>query len=437
MTNKAVSTRVRRPARWVSVIVAVVVGIGLIGGGWFAASVFTSPEQRAAAAAPPAAAPILAEVESGDLLDTRTLSGTIRPTDAFDAVLVAAGGASRSVVTSLNVAKGASVEIGSVVATINGQPVFALQSPFPLYRDIGVGDSGVDVRSLQDSLKSMGLLSSADGTFGPATASAVTKLFTEAAFDTPKRDAQPTPGPETGAQPPNTGGAGTDAPEASAENAAVKPVRVVYFPMAAGMMVPNLPAVVGSLPNVGTEVGAGATFSFTAQALAVFTSLPASLPEGLKAGTKVTVSGAGLQDAAATVRGPVTSQDTGSMPGGSSAPGNGDPEPGAADSSPGAAASVSAESEVRIDLDDTSLMTPQLTGQSVTVTATVKEVATDALIVPVTAVAGDDAAHGHVLVVSGGGAAQRVSVTIIGAVDGRVAIEPGGRLKAGDQVRVG
>jgi hypothetical protein len=142
----------------VSLIVTVVVGIGLIGGGWFAASVFTSPEQRAAAAAPPAAAPILAEVESGNLLDTRTLSGTIRPTDAFDAVLVAAGGGSRSVVTSLNVSKGASVAIGSVVATVNGQPVFALQSPFPLYRDIGVGDSGVDVRSLQDSLKSMGPL---------------------------------------------------------------------------------------------------------------------------------------------------------------------------------------------------------------------------------------------------------------------------------------
>jgi hypothetical protein len=434
MTDTAVSTRVRRPGRWVSLIVTVVVGIGLIGGGWFAASVFTSPEQRAAAAAPPAAAPILAEVESGNLLDTRTLSGTIRPTDAFDAVLVAAGGGSRSVVTSLNVSKGASVAIGSVVATVNGQPVFALQSPFPLYRDIGVGDSGVDVRSLQDSLKSMGLLPSPDGTVWPA--SAVTKLFTRAGFDTPKRDAQPTPGPETNAQPPNTGGASTDAPEASAEQVAVKPVRVVYFPMAAGMMVPNLPAVVGSLPKVGTEVGAGATFSFTAQALAVFASLPASLPEGLKAGTKVTVSGAGLQDAAATVRGPAVLEDAGSASGGSPAPGNGDSDTGAADSPP-SGAPASPESEMRIDLDDASLMTPQLSGQSVTVTATVKQVATDALIVPVTAVAGEDPAHGNVLVVSGGGAVQRVAVTIIGTVDGRVALEPGGRLKAGDQVRVG
>jgi hypothetical protein len=42
-----------------------------------------------------------------------------------------------------------------------------------------------------------------------------------------------------------------------------------------------------------------------------------------------------------------------------------------------------------------------------------------------------------VLVVSGGGAVQRVAVTIIGTVDGRVALEPGGGLKAGDQVRVG
>jgi multidrug efflux pump subunit AcrA (membrane-fusion protein) len=92
---------------------------------------------------------------------------------------------------------------------------------------------------------------------------------------------------------------------------------------------------------------------------------------------------------------------------------------------------------MRIDLDDASLMTPQLSGQSVTVTATVKQVATDALIVPVTAVAGEDPAHGNVLVVSGGGAVQRVAVTIIGTVDGRVALEPGGRLKAGDQVRVG
>lgn len=428
----------RSPARWVIVVVAVVVAVGLVGGGWFAATVFASPQQRAAAAAPPVAKPVLATVVSGDLVDTQVISGVIRPTDSFGAVLTAPADASRSVVTSVNTKKGGLVTVGTAVATVNGQPVFALRSAFPLYRDLGPGDQGVDVRALQQNLVDMGLLGTADGTFGPATASAVAGLFTHAGFDVPRRDAPPAPASPAV----RVAGAGTVAGGATGAGTGpvATPVQVVYFPMASALTVPSLPAVAAAVPPVGDEVGPDTTFDFTAQSMAVFATVPDSLQAAPRPGSKVTVSGAGLRDAAATVGvvvdpGSTAGDDTGSA--GSGGAGAGTGAAGSAGSAAGGDTTADTQAEIRVDIDAPHRLTPEMAGQSVTVTATIRRIATAALIVPVTAVAQADSGHGNVLVVAGDGTTRRVPVTIIGAADGRVALKPGAGVKTGDQVRVG
>ena len=443
MTDESALPRGRGLARWIIVVIVVVVAVALVAGGWFAATVFTSPEQRAAAAAAPSPAPILVQVESGSLVDTRTLSGTVRPTDSFDAVLGVVAGAGRSIVTSVSVTKGQPVSVGSVVATVNGQPVFATQSAFPFYRDMGVGDHGVDVRALQESLVAVGLLGSADGQFGSATATAVQELFTRAGFDVPLRAAAPVstsdPTPSVAGGAVSDGGTVPDGgavPDSGAKTA-VAPAPVVYFPIASGLTVPALPAVVTSAPAVGTEVSSGATFGFAAQSLAVFATLPTSLPEGLEPGTTVVVSGAGLDNVAATAHGTITSTDTSLQQDPSD---TGDADSGAGDTAAqpfgGTDGATSAQTEVRFDLDGDAILKPEQAGQSVTVTVTVRQIAEDALIVPVTAVDEADSTHGHVLVVTSGSATERVTVTIVGVVDGRVALKPGETLKVGDQVRV-
>jgi len=428
--NDAGATR-RRRSRWLICAIAVLVAAGLTGGGWFAAAAFTSPAQRAAAASPPPAAPILVKVESGDLADIRTLTGTIRPIDSFSAPLPVLPGADRTIVTSISVTNGKEVSVGSMVATMNDRPVFAIKSPFPLYRDIGVGDRGADVRALQESLVSSGLLSFADGEFGPATATAVKALFARAGYDVPLRDASATHTP--------TSDAPASDDDAAAKPPAAKPAQVVYFPAAAALTVATLPATAASLPTVGTDVSSGATFDFAAPSLAVFATPPNSLPQGLKPGTKVTISGGGLENAPATVMGPISPPDPASAPTASPDAGNGDP--GAADTARRAQATSgdvqASQSEVRIDLDNGTTVKQDQVGQSVTVTATVELVAKDALLVPVTAVNEEDPTHGYVVVESGARASESVAVTILGTVGGRVALKPGETLATGDRVRVG
>ncbi|GAA4846898.1 hypothetical protein GCM10023221_27020 [Luteimicrobium xylanilyticum] len=84
-----------------------------------------------------------------------------------------------AVVTKINVGRGDVLRPGQVVGEVSGTSVVALALPFPLYRDLAPGDTGSDVKAVQDELVTLGLMSSAaaDGTYGGGTAVAVAKLF--------------------------------------------------------------------------------------------------------------------------------------------------------------------------------------------------------------------------------------------------------------------
>ena len=78
---------------------------------------------------------------------------------------------------------------GDCLATVSGRPLIALALPYPLYRDLGPGLVGDDVRSVQESLKNLGFYAGAvDGTYGELTSRAVAELYGAVGAEVPKPD---------------------------------------------------------------------------------------------------------------------------------------------------------------------------------------------------------------------------------------------------------
>ncbi len=71
--------------------------------------------------------------------------------------------------TSYDCAAGANVASGTSFFALDGAPVLALATDVPLWRDLAIGDTGADVRSLQTELSRLGYTVSVDGSMGRAT----------------------------------------------------------------------------------------------------------------------------------------------------------------------------------------------------------------------------------------------------------------------------
>lgn len=78
------------------------------------------------------------------------------------------------VVTSIHAVGSDRTDEGEVLFTVDLRPVVALQGTVPMFRDLGVGESGADVEQLQAGLGRLGYFDGTpDGTFGPSTHRAV------------------------------------------------------------------------------------------------------------------------------------------------------------------------------------------------------------------------------------------------------------------------
>lgn len=87
-------------------------------------------------------------------------------------------GNNTAVVTHTDVNPGDTVRSGSLLGRVSGRPVILLQLPFTLYRDINVGDSGDDVRAVQQALSALGLYRGIiNGSYTPPTSQAVELLY--------------------------------------------------------------------------------------------------------------------------------------------------------------------------------------------------------------------------------------------------------------------
>ncbi|MFC8190040.1 peptidoglycan-binding protein [Cellulomonas sp. NPDC057328] len=88
-------------------------------------------------------------------------------------------------VTRSACAPGTVLASGTSPFTVDDRPVVALATSQPLWRDLGAGARGPDVTALQEELARLGHPVRADGTYGRATAAAVTSLLRGLGVDRP------------------------------------------------------------------------------------------------------------------------------------------------------------------------------------------------------------------------------------------------------------
>jgi hypothetical protein len=130
---------------------------------------------------------VTATVESRPVRAPYSLSGTVsQPTLAVVALNGQSGGWA-SVVTGGVHEPGDIVKSCDLIAEVSGEPVFAFPFEVPLYRDLGYGNSGNDVRGLQQALVEAGLLDiEPDGWFGWSTVYAVQDMYSRAGYKAPE-----------------------------------------------------------------------------------------------------------------------------------------------------------------------------------------------------------------------------------------------------------
>lgn len=107
-----------------------------------------------------------------DFVDQRTVDVTVNTTDGIKLVAPAAGR-----VTAWACAVGSTVSSGSTLMSLDDQPVLALATSMPLWRELQPGDRGADVTSLQSELARLGKAVTVDGRLGTETLTALTELF--------------------------------------------------------------------------------------------------------------------------------------------------------------------------------------------------------------------------------------------------------------------
>jgi peptidoglycan hydrolase-like protein with peptidoglycan-binding domain len=88
-------------------------------------------------------------------------------------------------VTASHCVPGQPISSGSPALRIDDVPIIALHTTLPLYRDLGPGDRGRDVASVQAELSRLGYRVGTDGEFGLETAVAVKKLQRDAGYPRP------------------------------------------------------------------------------------------------------------------------------------------------------------------------------------------------------------------------------------------------------------
>ena len=168
----------RGPRRRLALPVLVVLALLLAVGAGAAARGFISPAQEAARAAAPAPSLITAPVQRGVLPLDVVLRATVGH-GRSETVPAPQGGIGNSVVTSLSVSAGQTVNSGQLIGTVDEEPVFVMQGRVPAFRDLAPGTSGVDVLELQQGLEAagFGVGEDAPGVYGEGTAAAVLRLY--------------------------------------------------------------------------------------------------------------------------------------------------------------------------------------------------------------------------------------------------------------------
>ncbi|MDX3095502.1 peptidoglycan-binding domain-containing protein [Streptomyces sp. ME01-24h] len=458
----------------------IVAGVGLVGvGGWFAGSQMQSPADAAAGHRPPKAGPVTVAVERRSLTANVVAQGSVEFASPQNLALAgpvgspAAGagdaGPGDAVVQRVTKAPvaGSQVKEGDVLMQVSGRPVLVLKGSVPMYRTLGPGATGDDVRQLERALARLGFApGGTTGTYGQSDAAAVSRWYRskgfpaqepgfadkqqlgtlEAAVTTAQQALLEARGSGSGSGSGSGAGTGSGSGSGSggesgrlrlraaqqqldAANAALAAFRAGYgtkIPAGELVFLPELPA---RLDKVSVKIGdtpTGPVGTVTSSTVVVQAVIPGSDAKLLHPGMTAQVEtpdGTKVQGSLMALGDDVPKRDAGD---GKGAPGT----------SGGGAGDASAPVPVLVSVAPSGNLAKNANGSAM-VTIKVGASDGDVLTVPIAALHTSAGGKARVRVVRGGKVVD-VSVKAGLSADGQVEVTPsGGDLEAGDHVVVG
>ncbi|MDT5028157.1 MAG: hypothetical protein QOE61_4583, partial [Micromonosporaceae bacterium] len=377
---------------------------------------------------------------------------TVAPTSAW--------GAERVIVTGLRIKPGDVLKAGQVLAEVSGRPVVLLPGAVPAYRDLRPGAAGADITQLQDALRGLGYSIRGENKFGPATKTALTKLYETIGFpaadtgeadnravaDARKQVAAATDALHQAQQAPDRSGVVAAQAALTAARSALADLVArtgVMLPLGEMIFAPSFPVRVVSVPAVvGREIQGAVAILATGDVIAAGT-LAGNDAQGVAKGQPAqilvssggqsmtgTVDAAGPDAAALIASGSGSgSGSTGGGSGSGQGSGSGSGGTGEGAGPTGFAVVVSADNPIDA----------KLVGQAVRITVTVASTATPVFVVPISAVSAAADEQETVTIVDDAGARRTIPVIVGHAGEGYVEVSPaaGATLAAGDHVVVG
>lgn len=413
---------------WWSVPAVVAAGV-LVAATWLVAARFQSPAQREASAAPPPPAPVVVEIERGDLTETTTVNVQGKATGGRTVALPVKEGA--AVVTRPGIATGGELGAGQVVLWVNSRPVITLRGAFPLFRDLAEGDEGDDVQLLQEALVDLGYDIRPDGQFGSYTGACVRDLYETVGAEPVTRkvpvvsEGSSVPSSESAQSGAETQAGGSE-PAAGAgrsqDSGQPKQKEITIFPVSEALVLPALPVTVESVPVVGTRLTAdNAKLALSGSGVTLEGSIPASVAVRLSTDT---TGEAVVGDVKIPVRIEAIKA--------AQEKAEGDGEDGGNEKTGGGSSS---ESRVTLVAAEGAFPGDWAGKDAINVTLNLSEPLIDVLKVPQRAIAAD-ASGSQVLAQKDDGTFEQVSVVEKTCVAGICVVEESDTIKAGVRVRV-
>lgn len=407
----------RKPSRTrMTPFIILVLALVALAVGWALATVFQSSAQRDAATAPPASSPILATVATGNLVRQTAFSGSVVAENEESLSVAVSPGALRSVITGRPVTQGAAVNTGQVFTEVNGRPVFVVQSAFPFYRDMGLGDRGPDVIAIQETLKYLGYSLDVDGEFGGQTEMAVRDWYFKNDYTPATRDVE-----EDSKSNPSGSEPRQEGPQLGTDSGAARATIAAFVPFSEILGVKILPSASLGALAVGTSVGADGETDIvlgSTKTKVTFEAAPADLTY-IAQGSEVSIEtdGPASKGSVSSIV-PIESSSQEETTGGQTE--NDD-----------------AQSMSRVTVTPSEPI--QASNAKVRVISSQIIVDQEALLVPTIAVVDRGDTNQVVIVSRSDGEFSEVEVTVLGVLDGKAAIVPlsPSSIQDGDRVRVG
>lgn len=177
------NSAMRRIPRWWLLPCVLVLVVGGLGAAYWAG--ISAAESAESPQASQQTVPVSATVERRAVVKQVVLSGKVVPGTQSAIKAAASSGIARLVVTSAAKSPGDELVPGQLVAVVSGRPLLVMPSAVPLYRDISPGQSGPDVKGLQEALTNFGFPVPASGVFDHGTQLALSNWYLAAGSKAP------------------------------------------------------------------------------------------------------------------------------------------------------------------------------------------------------------------------------------------------------------